>query len=151
MTTDEGTDEKTKVSKRASRRDRGLSDSTTSAASADAAGPTDVVCRIQHRALPVQPKGRIRKRKMIILVFKEKETFVRTETAMNDIKAPYNKRLISEMIHIKSQKHGINKQNDTDSLPESSKYYSSSFPFLTLSSVPFQLSSFLCFLVSFLS
>jgi len=60
-TTDEGTDEKTKVSKRASRRGRGLSDSeTTSAASADAAGPTDVVRRIQHRVVPVQPKGRIR-------------------------------------------------------------------------------------------
>jgi len=35
-----------------------------------------------------------------------------------DIKLPYNKRLISEMIHIKRQKHGINKQNHTDSLPE---------------------------------
>lgn len=47
---------KTKVSKRASRRGRGLSDSTTSAAPADAAGPTHVVrphvCRIQRRAVP---------------------------------------------------------------------------------------------------
>jgi len=31
----------------------------------------------------------------------------------------YNKKLISEMIHIKRQKNGLNNQNDTDSLPES--------------------------------
>jgi len=37
---------------------------------------------------------------------------------MLDIKPSYNKRLISEMIHIKRQKHGINRQNDMDSLPE---------------------------------
>ncbi|KYQ57302.1 hypothetical protein ALC60_03737 [Trachymyrmex zeteki] len=36
-----------------------------------------------------------------------------------DREASYNKRLISEMVHIKRQTHGINKQNDTDSLPES--------------------------------
>ena len=35
-----------------------------------------------------------------------------------DIESSYNKRLISEMVHIKKQKHGINKQNDTESLPE---------------------------------
>ena len=36
-------------------------------------------------------------------------------------KAPsYNKRLISEMVHIKTQKLGLNKQNDTESL---SNYY----------------------------
>ncbi|KYN43562.1 hypothetical protein ALC56_01823 [Trachymyrmex septentrionalis] len=33
-----------------------------------------------------------------------------------DIEPSFNKRLISEMIHIK--KHGINRQNDTESLPE---------------------------------
>ncbi|KYQ50966.1 hypothetical protein ALC60_09904, partial [Trachymyrmex zeteki] len=36
-----------------------------------------------------------------------------------DREASYNKRLISEMVHIKRQTHGLNKQNDTDSLPES--------------------------------
>jgi len=36
-----------------------------------------------------------------------------------NIKSAYNKRLISgEMMHIKKQKHGINKQNETNSLPE---------------------------------
>ncbi|KAG5311614.1 SETMR methyltransferase, partial [Acromyrmex insinuator] len=35
-----------------------------------------------------------------------------------DVELSYNKKLISEMIHIKKQKHGINKQNDTESLPE---------------------------------
>ena len=35
-----------------------------------------------------------------------------------DVEPSYNKRLISEMIHIKKQRQGINKQNDTESLPE---------------------------------
>ena len=35
-----------------------------------------------------------------------------------DVEPSYNKRLISEMVHIKKQKHGINRQNDTESLPE---------------------------------
>jgi len=30
-----------------------------------------------------------------------------------DIESSYNKRLISEMVHIKKQKRGINRQNDT--------------------------------------
>lgn len=54
---------KTKVSKRASRRGRGLSDSTTSAAPADAAGPTHVVhphvCRIQRRAGAAEGKNKV--------------------------------------------------------------------------------------------
>ena len=41
----------------------------------------------------------------------------------NDVKildcaSSYNKRLVSEMIHIKKQKQGLNRQNDTESLPE---------------------------------
>ncbi|KYM96041.1 hypothetical protein ALC62_13311, partial [Cyphomyrmex costatus] len=36
-----------------------------------------------------------------------------------DIEPSYSKRLISEMVHIKRQKHSLNRQNDTDSLPES--------------------------------
>ncbi|KYQ59927.1 hypothetical protein ALC60_01023 [Trachymyrmex zeteki] len=36
-----------------------------------------------------------------------------------DREASFNKRLISEMVHIKRQTHGLNKQNDTESLPES--------------------------------
>ena len=36
-----------------------------------------------------------------------------------DIESFYNKRLISEMIHIKRQRRDLNKQNDTESLPES--------------------------------
>ena len=35
-----------------------------------------------------------------------------------DVEPSYNKRLISEMVHIKKQKHGINRQNDTESLLE---------------------------------
>ena len=31
----------------------------------------------------------------------------------------YNKKLISEMVYIKKQKQGLNKQNDTELLPES--------------------------------
>ena len=31
----------------------------------------------------------------------------------------YNKRLISEMVRIKKQKLGLNKQNDTESFPNS--------------------------------
>lgn len=54
---------KTKVSKRVSRRGRGLSDSTTSAAPADAAGPTHVVrphvCRIQRRAGAAKGKNKV--------------------------------------------------------------------------------------------
>lgn len=51
------------MSKRASRRGRGLSDSTTSAAPADAAGPTHVVrphvCRIQRRAGAAEGKNKV--------------------------------------------------------------------------------------------
>ena len=35
-----------------------------------------------------------------------------------DIELSYNNRLIFEIVHIKKQKHGINRQNDTESLPE---------------------------------
>ncbi|KYN06043.1 hypothetical protein ALC62_03043, partial [Cyphomyrmex costatus] len=35
-----------------------------------------------------------------------------------DIEPFYNKRLISEMVHIKKQIHGISRQNDTESLPD---------------------------------
>ncbi|KYN12201.1 hypothetical protein ALC57_15633 [Trachymyrmex cornetzi] len=35
-----------------------------------------------------------------------------------DNESSYNKRLLSEMIHIKRQKHGINKMKDTESLPD---------------------------------
>ncbi|KYN05241.1 hypothetical protein ALC62_03844 [Cyphomyrmex costatus] len=35
-----------------------------------------------------------------------------------DMEPSYKKRLISEMVHIKKQTHGINKQNDTESLPD---------------------------------
>ena len=34
-----------------------------------------------------------------------------------DKETSYNKRLISEMIFIKKQNNGLNKQSDTDSLP----------------------------------
>ncbi|KAG5314520.1 MOS1T transposase, partial [Pseudoatta argentina] len=37
---------------------------------------------------------------------------------VNMLESSYNKRLISEMIYIKKQKYGINRQNDTESLPE---------------------------------
>ncbi|KYN28480.1 hypothetical protein ALC57_02092 [Trachymyrmex cornetzi] len=36
-----------------------------------------------------------------------------------DIEPSYRKRLISEMVYIKKQTHGINRQNDTESLPDS--------------------------------
>ena len=36
-----------------------------------------------------------------------------------DKKSLYNKRLISEMVHIKKQKLDLNKQNDTEALPNS--------------------------------
>ena len=35
-----------------------------------------------------------------------------------DCESSYNKRLVSEMIHIKRQKQGLNRQNDTESLPD---------------------------------
>ena len=35
-----------------------------------------------------------------------------------DCESSYNKRLVFEMIHIKRQKQGLNRQNDTESLPE---------------------------------
>ncbi|KYN27545.1 hypothetical protein ALC57_03064 [Trachymyrmex cornetzi] len=41
------------------------------------------------------------------------------EVKILDKEASYNKRLISEIIFIKMQKQGINKQNDTEALPES--------------------------------
>jgi len=40
---------------------------------------------------------------------------------MLDIESNYNKRQISEMLHIKEQRHGINSQRDTKFLDES--YY----------------------------
>jgi len=46
-----------------------------------------------------------------------------------DIESSYNKRLISEMIHIKRQKHGINKQNDTESLQKTYSNISLSLSF----------------------
>ena len=36
-----------------------------------------------------------------------------------DSESSYNKRLISEMIHIKKQKQDLNRQNALESLPES--------------------------------
>ncbi|KYN04663.1 hypothetical protein ALC62_04467 [Cyphomyrmex costatus] len=45
-----------------------------------------------------------------------------------DIESSYYKRLVSEMVHIKRQKQGLNKQNDTESLPE---YYSQIINFLS--------------------
>jgi len=41
------------------------------------------------------------------------------EVKILDSESSYNKRLISEMIYIKRQKQGLNRQNDTESLPES--------------------------------
>jgi len=38
-----------------------------------------------------------------------------------DTELNYNKKLVSEMLHIKKQKHGINSQKDTEFLDES--YY----------------------------
>ncbi|KYN22373.1 hypothetical protein ALC57_05227 [Trachymyrmex cornetzi] len=35
-----------------------------------------------------------------------------------DCESSYNKRLVSEMVHIKRQKQGLNKMNDTESLPD---------------------------------
>ena len=35
-----------------------------------------------------------------------------------DCESSYNKRLVSEMIHIKRQKQGLNRQNDIESLPD---------------------------------
>ena len=48
----------------------------------------------------------------------ENHNFKWDKVEILDIEPSYNKRLISEMIHIKKQKHGINRQNDTKSLPE---------------------------------
>jgi len=39
-----------------------------------------------------------------------------TDVKVLDVEKNYKKRLISEMIHIKLQKHGLNSQNDTDLL-----------------------------------
>lgn len=36
-----------------------------------------------------------------------------------DRESSYSKRLISEMIHIKKQPNGLNKQQDTESFPDS--------------------------------
>jgi len=36
-----------------------------------------------------------------------------------DNERSYQKRLVSEMVHIKKQLHGLNKQSDTDLLPKS--------------------------------
>ncbi|KYN28478.1 hypothetical protein ALC57_02090 [Trachymyrmex cornetzi] len=41
------------------------------------------------------------------------------EAKILDNEASYGKRLVSEMIYIKRQKHGINKMQDTESLPDS--------------------------------
>jgi len=40
------------------------------------------------------------------------------ETKILDIKSSYNKRLVSEMIFIKKQLNGLNKQSDTDLLSD---------------------------------
>jgi len=41
------------------------------------------------------------------------------EVKISDSESSYNKRLISEMIHIRRQKQGLNRQNDIESLSES--------------------------------
>ncbi|KYN39513.1 hypothetical protein ALC56_06006, partial [Trachymyrmex septentrionalis] len=41
------------------------------------------------------------------------------EVKILDSESLYNKKLVSEMVHIKRQKQGLNKQNETESLPES--------------------------------
>ena len=48
----------------------------------------------------------------------ENHNFKWDKVEILDIEPSYNKRLISEMVHIKKQKHGINRQNDTESLPD---------------------------------
>jgi len=51
-----------------------------------------------------------------------------------DNERSYHKRLISEMVHIKKQQYGLNKQSDTDLLSISYlPYPKSPSPFLTLS------------------
>ena len=42
----------------------------------------------------------------------------RNEVKILDSESSHNKRLISEMIHIKRQKQSLNKQNDIESLPQ---------------------------------
>ena len=44
--------------------------------------------------------------------------FKRNDVKILDCEFSYNKRLVSEMIHIKRQKQSLNKQNDIESLPE---------------------------------
>ena len=46
----------------------------------------------------------------------EKHAFDWDNVKILDIESNYHKRLISEMIHIKEQKHGINNNTDTDLL-----------------------------------
>ena len=40
------------------------------------------------------------------------------EVKILDCESSFNKRLVSEMIHIERQKQGLNKKNDTESLSE---------------------------------
>jgi len=53
-----------------------------------------------------------------------------TDIKILDHERNYNKRLISEIVHIIKQRHSLNKQSDTEFLPEA--YY----PLLNLSSPP---------------
>ena len=48
----------------------------------------------------------------------ENHNFKWNKVDILDRKPSYNKRLISEMVHIKKQKYEINRQNDTESLLE---------------------------------
>jgi len=40
------------------------------------------------------------------------------EASVLDIERSYTKRIVSEMVHIKKQSYGLNKQSDTDLLPQ---------------------------------
>jgi len=41
-----------------------------------------------------------------------------SETAILDVETSYGKRIISEMVYIKRQRNSLNKQSDTDLLPD---------------------------------
>ena len=46
------------------------------------------------------------------------KSFLLFHTLIQYLKDSHNKRLISEIVHIKKQKNEINRQNDTESLPK---------------------------------
>jgi len=51
-----------------------------------------------------------------------KHTFDWNNVRIMDSESNYNKRLVSEMLHIKEQRNGINLQKDTELLDESHFY-----------------------------